>query len=358
MSKFNYNNEATLLAIRLRQLGDVLATLGALEAVKKSGLVRTIAFVVDSHYHDLLKKADFIDVLLAQPPSVRGSDGLTRFIQYVEDVRSLRAAWTLDFHSNPRSALITALSGAPVRVGFDVRVRKLVYTNVEPRAIHKNGRLIPRTSQDCALAIVRHIGIEAPARRLLTELKPEDEDVDEGRKALIDAGLDPGALDRGGVIGLNPGNPYPAKAWPDEHFIELANRLAHQGNHVVFIWGPGEKERVLSIARRCDPGALMGPSLPLPALPGFLKHLGCLVTIDSGLKHLAACTRVPTVTIFGPTSPLEWHMGGEFDTYVYRGLSCSPCRLLRCPFGSPCMGGITPEAVMEQIEAIDRLKEG
>jgi ADP-heptose:LPS heptosyltransferase len=348
----NASNHDTLLAIRLRQLGDVLATIGVLKAIKKSGIAGRVAFVVDHHYHDLLRGFGDIDVLLPQPPPIQSLDALHRFTRYIDRIRKLRASWALDFHSNPRSALISYLSGAPVRVGFDVRVRKWLYTDREPRAVYRNGKLIHRTSQDNTFAIARRIGLDVPPPKELPRLVPGTEAISRGREALCSVGFGDEAITNQKIIALNPGNPYPAKEWPMDSFAGLAKVLAARGYRVVLIWGPGERERSLSIQQQCGGDAVLAPPLSLAALPGFLKQLSMLVTIDSGLKHLAACVRIPTVTVFGPTSPLEWHMGGDVDAVVYRNLSCSPCRILRCPFGAPCMTQITVDAVLDKIETI------
>jgi ADP-heptose:LPS heptosyltransferase len=341
-----------MLAIRLRQLGDVLATIGVLQAVKREGIARTVAFVADSHYHELLRNFREIDILLPQPPPIRSLSSLNRYASYIDRIRELRAGRALDFHSNPRSALICYLSGAPQRVGFDVRIRKWLYTDVEPRAVYQNGRRVHRTSQQNAFALARHAGLTQPAPDKLPRLEPGEDAIARGREALQAIGIDEGAIERKKVIALNAGNPYPAKAWPEDNFAATARRLAACGYRVVLIWGPGERERSLAIERLCEGDAVLAPPLSLATLPGFLKNLALLVTIDSGLKHLAACVRVPTVTLFGPTSPYEWHMGGERDAYVYQEPDCSPCRLLSCPYDTPCMKRITPDDVMRAVDTV------
>lgn len=346
------DDRRTLLAIRLRQLGDVLATIGVLQALKREGIAARTAFVVDGHYHDLLRNFPDIDILLPQPPLLHGLESLQRYAGYIERIRELRARWALDFHSNPRSALICYLSGAPVRVGFDVRVRKWLYTECEPRAVYRNGKVVPRTSQENAYALARRIGLNVPAPDALPPLTPSTDSVARGTEALRSVGIDEEAIRGRRVVALNPGNPYPSKAWPEEHFAELADELSALGYRVVLIWGPGERDRSLSIQNRCVGKVVLAPPLSLAELPGFLKNLSLLVTIDSGLKHLAACVRVPTVTVFGPTSPFEWHMGGELDAYLYKGMPCSPCRLRECPFGAPCMTQLAAGDVLRTVRSI------
>jgi ADP-heptose:LPS heptosyltransferase len=335
-------------------LGDVLVTLGALRGFKDTQPGRKIFFIVDEKYHALLRNLDYINALLPEPPRIHGLEGIVAFERYVRRLRRLEADCVLDFHSNSRSALLSFLSGAPVRVGFDVRMRKLLYTEVEPRAVHRNGRIVPRTSHQSAVALAQRIGLPAADYPLPGTLSAGEEQKTQGRAALTAAGVLERALDNGEVVALNPGNPYPAKAWPEDLFVDLARRVLRRGKSIVILWGPGERARAGRIAAGAGSGAFLSPELRLEELPGVLSHLAVLVTIDSGLKHLAVALGTPTVTMFGPTSPLEWHMGGAQDRYLSAGLSCSPCRLRECPFGAPCMASLTARDVDAEVMSIER----
>jgi heptosyltransferase-2 len=158
------------------------------------------------------------------------------------------------------------------------------------------------------------------------------------------------SLDRP-AVGLNPTRAYPAKRWPEERFAELARRLLREGFVPVLLWGPGE-EGVVARIHGAVPGAKVAPPTNLVELAAFLGHLAAVVTVDSGLKHLAVCRRVPTVTLFGPTDPREWHIGGERDRVLWRGVSCSPCRLRQCPFGDPPCMDLSVDAVWAALEGI------
>lgn len=352
MSPSIKKHRTTLLAIRLRQLGDVLATLGTLRALKQADPERRIAFMVDSHYHELLKPVPFIDLLLPQPPQIDRFGGLLRFNSYIERLRRLGIDCVLDFHSNTRSALLSWLSGAPVRIGFDVRLRKLSYTDVEPRAVFDNGHKKPRSAHESAMALARRYGGDDLTGDAHQTLAVTADDMAAGRRALLQSGVGNAAGSAGAVVGVNPGKPYPAKAWPRSYFVELARRLAADGRSVVMMWGPGERDPAAAIAMDAGRAVSVAPAMTLEAVPGFLKQLSLVVTIDSGLKHLAVSVGVPTVTLFGPTDPHEWHMGDTHDRYLFENLSCSPCRLLVCPFGSPCMTRITPDAVLDAVSTI------
>jgi ADP-heptose:LPS heptosyltransferase len=322
------DGKATIVAIRMRRLGDVLVTLGALEAIKERWPARRIVYVVDAHFHALLQGVGFIDELVPSPP-----DGLGDFWRYLAALRAKRPAAVLDFHGNPRSALVTALSGAPVRVGFDVRVRRRAYTIVEPRRAGP----AKRNSLESALALARHVGAEDADGRVPPQIPLDTAALERARGRLVAAGVPTRALEAGTVVGVNPGKPYPAKEWPPERFVALCRRLVESRRHVVVMWGPGEEPLARGIAEGAGDGVVLAPPSRLDEIAGVVRALSLIVTIDSGLKHLAVCLRVPTVTLFGSTDPREWHVGTERDRYLWRGLSCSPCRRSTCPFDAPCM---------------------
>jgi ADP-heptose:LPS heptosyltransferase len=344
-------SSSTVVAIRLRALGDVLATLGALRALKQADPHRRIAYVIDSHYHGLLSHIDYIDELIPEPPRISGLDGARAYDSYVSQMRALNPSCVLDFHSNTRSALLSYFSGAPRRIGFDVRFRKVLYTDVEPRAVWRDGRIIPRTSHESAMALTRRLESRLSHGSIQRTIPVTPPRSDAGKHMLASIGIRNGHM---APVGINPGNPYPAKHWDDSRYVDLSRRLVSEGRQVVLLWGPGERDRAQRIVSDVGPGAFLSPPLSLEELPGFLRQLSVLVTIDSGLKHLAVAVGAPTVTVFGPTHPDEWHMGGERDRYVFANLSCSPCRLMKCPFGTPCMRRIKPEHVLREVIAVER----
>jgi len=329
-------NENWLIAIRLRQLGDVLCTLGALRALKDAEPERRIAYVVDAHYHALLSGFDAVDRLLPSPPRAREGGGVAAYARYVSALRRLRPSAVVDFHGSARSALLARLSGAPLRIGYDLRLRRRAYTVVAPRAFMRDGRAVSATAAASALSLARHAGA-SDGVETLAAIEVEDAAVARGREALVGAGVPRDVVARRALVGINPGRAYPAKAWARTKWVALARELVARGWSVLVMWGPGEADLARAIAAEAGTSVHAAPPADIAAMPGLLRSLSLLVTIDSGLKHLAVCARVPTVTLFGSTDPREWHMGTPADAFLWKGYSCSPCRRTVCPFGAPCM---------------------
>lgn len=318
-----------LLAVRLRQLGDVLASLEVLRAIKAYRPERRVAVVVNAPYAPLLTHEPYIDRVLVPP--VRGT---MAWLKFLAEIRALGASAAIDLHGSARAALITRVSGAPVRVGFDVRGRRRAYTVVEARGEFRDGRRVPHNPITWGTRLARHVGCAEPAARP-PAIRAGDALRDVVAARLRAAGVSDAAVSARGVVGLNPGRAVVTKYWAPSRFIDVARELRRVGRDVVVFWGPGEEGVARDIADASR--AVCAPALTLVEMCAALYHCAALITIDSGLKHLAVCMRTPTVTVFGSTDPREWHMGDERDIALWKGLSCAPCRRLDCPLGVPCM---------------------
>jgi len=351
MKRERMDRDDWIVAIRVRQFGDVLTTLEALRALKCFAPDRKVAFVADERFHVLLRRFDFIDLLLAAPPKLERPGSLADYLRYLRVIRDLNPSAILDFHGSSRTALLSRLSGAAVRIGFNVRIRSNAYNVVVRRAEINNGKPVKRDSGESAFALARRAGVGEVAPGPAT-LKLAQDERRRGAELLAGAGVRPRHLSSGVVVGINPGRSYPSKEWPAERFAELGRKLVERGNSVVVMWGPGEEEDARAIAGAIGEGATVAPPTSLTELPAVVAALGALITIDSGLKHLAVCLGVPTLTLFGSTDPREWHIGRAHDAYLWRGYSCSPCRRRACPIGTPCMDF----AVTEVLGAMDDMK--
>lgn len=94
-----------------------------------------------------------------------------------------------------------------------------------------------------------------------------------------------------------------SKLWPEVHWIELGLALHQRGMRAVLPAGnPRERERAARIAAEI-PGAITAPPLDLTALAGLLAGARLAVGVDTGLTHLAAALRVPTLALYVATDP-------------------------------------------------------
>jgi heptosyltransferase-2/heptosyltransferase-3 len=128
--------------------------------------------------------------------------------------------------------------------------------------------------------------------------------------------------------GVNPGTRMPAKRWPAERYATLIDRLIDAGVTVVLTGSGSDREAVEAVERlaRHRVHDLCG-RLSIPELAALCAEAQLFVSNDTGPSHLAAAVGTPTVTVFGPTSPLQYCPLGPLS------LVCAPVESWHAPTG-------------------------
>ncbi|SNC58541.1 lipopolysaccharide heptosyltransferase RfaC [Sodalis endosymbiont of Henestaris halophilus] len=95
----------------------------------------------------------------------------------------------------------------------------------------------------------------------------------------------------------------PDKEWPESHWRKLIQHASAAGYHIKLLWGT-EYEQLR--ARRMINGCCTAQVLPLLTLREVALQLvgaKAIVSVDTGLSHLAAALNCPNLTLYGKTNP-------------------------------------------------------
>lgn len=93
------------------------------------------------------------------------------------------------------------------------------------------------------------------------------------------------------------------KLWPESNWRALIAGLANAGMRVVLLSG-SEEETMRSVRlAQGSPAAAVLPRRELPALAALMARADLVCGVDTGLTHLAAALRTPTIAIFTATDP-------------------------------------------------------
>jgi heptosyltransferase-2 len=218
------------------------------------------------------------------------------------------------------SALIAALTRAPVRIGYarDARAPLLTHPLHAPRrrdlapfseSRTNPGAWAPVPALDYYHAIAARfldtLRIPAPPPGPL-ELATTPSEERAASELLLRAGLDPESERDAPLVLLNPGGNDPAKRWPIDRFAAVADALARDHRARILISGsPAEAPLTAALRDRCaDPHRTLnlGPlGLTLGSLKAVLRRCDLMITNDTGPRHIAAAFGVPVITLFGPT---------------------------------------------------------
>jgi len=143
-------------------------------------------------------------------------------------------------------------------------------------------------------------------------------------------------------------------------WVALGQLLSKQGVALVLLGAGIEDQAMAGVIHQSVPGTLdLTGRTSLSVSAAILRRASGVVGGDSALCHLAGACGVPTVTIFGPTSP-EFTAAPQPWARVLRrdDLPCLPCRRGDCRTeGHPCMTVVDPEAILRELaEATKALK--
>ena len=103
---------------------------------------------------------------------------------------------------------------------------------------------------------------------------------------------------------ITQGNVYRKKEWPLNNIVSLCNKLRHSNKIPVFFIEKKNKELKKKI-QELIPYSLFPEhesNLSSPALVTCLgKRLDFAITIDNGIMHMLSLSKVPMISLFGPT---------------------------------------------------------
>jgi ADP-heptose:LPS heptosyltransferase len=112
-----------------------------------------------------------------------------------------------------------------------------------------------------------------------------------------------------GAAVVHVGAFYGARHWPVDRFAAVARELAARGLPVAITGGPADGERARQVARLSGGGVPVfagEASLPLDGVAALIADARLLVSVDTGVAHLASAFGTPSVVIFGPAPVSEW----------------------------------------------------
>jgi ADP-heptose:LPS heptosyltransferase len=111
-----------------------------------------------------------------------------------------------------------------------------------------------------------------------------------------------------GAVVVHVGAFYGCRAWPVERFAAVARTLSDAGHRVVVTGSARERPRALQTAELAglDDEAVLAGRTGLGELAALVADAALVVSVDTGVPHLASAYATPSVVIFGPGPVEEW----------------------------------------------------
>ena len=334
-------------------VGDLVMALPAVGVIRRARPDATLVGMARDGHTALARRIPGLDAVWAAP----SGEGLSLALSVWRTARRLRAErFELAIILAPsfEAAMTTWLAGVPERIGesTDGRAALLSDRVVVERASHRSEGYLAVAAR--AGAIGANAGGEA--------LRLSGADRSFAASLLATLGWPAGAP----LVFVNPAAKKTPRAWSGDRFVRLVEMLLvrHAGLRVLVhehhpFRAPDEWNR--------DPRIGVVRGVTLVELAAVLERCVLYAGNDSGPMHLAAALGVPTVGIYGSSSPALTSPApalvtrdGCGHTAVTASLPCAPCRerfFEECPSSPtpdgrpPCLDQVTVEMV---VAAIDR----
>lgn len=362
-----------MLFIELSEMGSMVAACPAMQAAAER-YPRTELFFLT-----LEQNRACIDMLHIIPPEnvvtfSNRSPGpfLSTLLAALRTLRRRRIDISVDFELFSRiSGLLSYLSGAHLRVGFDRYSMEGLY----------RGRLLTHPVQynhythisRNFMALIRSLSADSRERPLLKEriepddLQPPRSTADPEVKTMVWnrlLSIQPSLKDKQFLYLINPnaGDLLPIRAWPLERYIELTRRLLEDDGAYAVIIGTPEASNDARAMKAALPDERVvdftGQTAFEELIPLF--ELGdMLITNDSGPAHFASLTSIPIAVFYGPETPDLYRPLSDRCEIFYAGYQCSPClnaynhRTTLCTH-SRCLTHFSVDEVYNRVKRLAR----
>jgi lipopolysaccharide heptosyltransferase I len=297
------------LIVRLSALGDVVCTLPAAVALKRTFPECETVWCVDKRFAGITELCPSIDRVAILPEKDQ--------TKFVKDLGQFDFAF--DMQGLLKSGYLVGAARATKKLGYHwQREGSFLFSQkVKPdkSSLHVTDQYVD---------VVRAVGAEMD--RAEFDLKPDPKDVERLAKELPQ-----------GFIACNAGAGWATKRWPAGHFAELADELSRRDLPVVFIGGPGDREvfqevRVSGAQRAVD----MVGKTSVRELVALLSLARAHVGGDTGSTHISAALGIPAVGLYALTRPERSCPYGQRQNTLYE------------PTG---LGNIPPEGALATLSA-------
>jgi len=322
---------SSLGLLQTAAIGDTVLMAGILSDLRRSfPKIRIVLFAGPSN--------DEIARLLAGPDEVVCLP-VANPLRAVRGLRDRPVDVLCDFGPWPRvNAIYAALSGAGFLIGFETpgQYRHYVYD----RAVHHSSQVHEIENQR---ALVRCLGVESKSiPRLAVDGAPPQ--ILAPKTYVVFHGWSAGF--RGYI-----------KEWPEEHWLALGEAVSLLGYDIVITGGAADHSRGEALSSHLKSSSRghclsFAGKTALAETLRILKHAVAVVSVNTGVVHLAAAVGTPVVSINGPVNATRWGPLGSSAISVDSG---GPgCGYLDLGFEydgrrQDCMATIKPSVVFEAL---------
>lgn len=323
-----------ILIVKLSAFGDIVHALPVLPLIKKALPKGEIYWVLDSRFLELLEGNPYLSGTI--PLSIKDlkkSKDIKTFLNVCREARAMRQLGfdiAIDIQGNIKSGVITWLSGAPLRFGFDGRAvrekgnmlftnRKIGLEGEDKHIFQKSMRVVQGALQ---ISMVKEPFFPSihPGDELKRRVKGKIEMDDEGTR-----------------VAIHHGTTWETKRLSSAKWSRIMeDAFAEFGKRALtfyLTWGNREE---LSVAEKIAEEVkgkgevIITPALTIRELAAFYSLMDLVIAPDTGPLHLAAAAGGKTLSFFRATRGERNAPMGPGHRFIQAEVDCTACLKKRC----------------------------
>ena len=346
-----------LLLVKISSMGDLIHTLPALTDAMNAIPDLEIDWVVESAFVDIPTWHPAVKNVIVIPlrqwrKKLFSIKNITNMIRFLKKLREKKYDLIVDAQGLLKSAIIAKCAQGKIH-GYD-----------------KNSARSPWSSYfyDYRYTIDNHKKLHAITRIRLLFSKilhypfhntiPSYHTIAEKLPTL------PFILEKNYYVFLH-GTTWETKHYPESLWKKLIEKTETENTTVYLLWGNDhEKNRAKRLAANTKHIKIL-PKLSISEIAVVLRNASGVVSVDTGLGHLSAAMRTPTVSLYGPSNPNLVGILGEKQVHLQVAFPCAPCYSKTCFYAKThqtnvipaCFETISPNVVWEKLKSICRDKQ-
>jgi ADP-heptose:LPS heptosyltransferase len=298
-----------ILVVRNDNIGDLILTTPALEALRRAFPKAFLAVLVAEYTKEAVEGNPYIDKVYFYEKATHSKSGKFKAWQRQWRVLKEIKAEGFDLAIGIRGSFASSqgwlvyMSGAPIRVGH--RPKKAGTLNGRYYNFFVEDPPKRRHESEKALDVVRAIGVDIDKKRPTLNI-PEDQ-IKKAEGYFKEIAKKSGDIKKRVVCLHLATMPQWYRWWPKDYYVEIADAFMDMGDiELVLNWMPSDEQyarEVLDSLKR-QPATFV--STGVKSFAAFLSLTDLFITLEGGAMHVGGAAGVPMIAVFGRTPIEEW----------------------------------------------------
>ena len=337
-----------ILLIQLGDIGDVVLSFPAIRALRENFPDANVIVAVREKAKELIEDCPWAsDVISINKTKRNWVEEVLYQKSFFSRLRRFKIDLAIDLRTGTRGAILAFLSGSACIIGRFAEDGRLWRNRLFTHLVRPENELNQYAAEH-NLNIISPLDLDIRNRIPNLDVPPERKE-----KAFDILKQENVPLNKP-VIAIHPFSLWKYKEWGISQCVSLIDHINTKYNISVIITGSLEERiNAQEVVTECNTSVFnLAGKTSIAELAGVLEECLLFIGVDTAALHVAAAVGIPTVGIFGPSSPTNWAPRGDQHCVVSKNMSCVPCMQKGCQNSerSRCLEDLTFGEIREKVD--------